>query len=190
MNITIIEVGLANESIRADFDDYPAMFARLVGGGDADLSFSTISPVKSEELPDPESLEAILITGSACGVYDEVEWMAPLMRFIRCAADAKTPQVGICFGHQAIAEAMGGHAAKSDKGWALGRHTYELVQHPDWMADKTRRNCSLFASHQDQVISLPPDAQVTAPVGFYALCGARIYRCPDHQFSRSSRDRE
>jgi GMP synthase-like glutamine amidotransferase len=178
MNITIIEVGLANEAIRADFDDYPSMFAQLVSGADAGLSFSTISPIKGEDLPDPADLDAILITGSANGVYDTVPWMAPLMDFIRQTANAHTPMVGICFGHQAIAEAMGGHAAKSDKGWALGRHAYELAAHPDWMADKARRKFSLFASHQDQVLKQPPDTCVIARSDFTPYAGLEYTAAP------------
>jgi GMP synthase-like glutamine amidotransferase len=70
-----------------------------------------------QALPDPTKIEAILITGSAAGVYDEFDWIAPLEDFVRATYAGKTPMVGVCFGHQLIAQALGGKARKSNKGW-------------------------------------------------------------------------
>ena len=111
-----------------------------------------------EVLPDPKDLDAILITGSAAGVYDDFPWMAPLMAFIRDAATAQTPQIGVCFGHQAIANALGAEVAKSDKGWGIGRHVYDIDAPQVWMGTEPPTQFSLGVSHQDQVLSLPPDA--------------------------------
>jgi GMP synthase-like glutamine amidotransferase len=66
-----------------------------------------------EPLPDIEGLEAILITGSPAGVYDGFDWTAPLEAFVRTAHQSKVPMVGVCFGHQLIAQALGGIARKS-----------------------------------------------------------------------------
>ena len=166
MNITIIETGLPNALIRDQHDDYPTMFARLVGGADAELTFSTVSPAKGETLPDPTELDAILITGASVGVYDPEPWMPGLMDFIRGAAAAKIPQVGICFGHQAIAQAMGGEVAKSGKGWGVGRHAYELTQTPNWMGEDAPQSFAIMASHQDQVLQRPAGSQVIARSDF------------------------
>ena len=78
-------------------------------------------------LPDPAGLEAILLTGSPAGVYDDLDWIAPLERFVRAAYHAKIPMAGICFGHQLIAQALGGTVRKSEKGWGIGRHVYDVV---------------------------------------------------------------
>ena len=112
MKLTIVETGLVPEPIRASFVDYPGMFRALVRASDPAMDFETVSVIKGEALPDPASLEAILITGSPAGVYDDDPWIGPLMNFARAAAAAGVPQVGICFGHQLLAEALGGKVIK------------------------------------------------------------------------------
>ncbi len=165
MKVTIIETGLPPAAIRSDWPGYPDMFQRLVGKADSELSFETVSIVTGAAPPDPATLDAILITGSPAGVYDPEPWMPHLMDFIRWAADAETPQVGVCFGHQAIAQALGGRVAKSEKGWGIGRHEYDIVYRPDWMADAPDR-FSIAVSHQDQVLDPPPGARTLARSSF------------------------
>ncbi len=171
MKLTIIETGLVPQPIRADFPDYPEMFRRMVAHHDASVAFETVSVVKGEALPDPASLDAVLYTGSPAGVYDDEPWIAPLMNFIRGAAAAQTPQVGICFGHQAMGEALGGRVVKSEKGWGVGRHTYEIVQCPDWAAGAFPPALSVAVSHQDQVVVKPEAAAVIAQSGFTPYAG-------------------
>lgn len=166
MKLTIVETGLAPDTIRDDHPDYPAMFRRLIGAADANLTYETVSVVKGAPLPDPAALDAILITGSPAGVYDPEPWMTPLMDFIRWAADAKTPQIGVCFGHQAMAQALGGHVTKSDKGWGVGRHAYDIMKTPRWMDEVPADGFALAVSHQDQVLIPPPGAQVIAASPF------------------------
>ena len=71
------------------------------------------------------------------------------------------PLIGICFGHQILAEALGGRAEKSDRGWALGVQDYEVTARPGWMAGLPDR-FAVTAVHQDQVVALPADATVLA----------------------------
>lgn len=155
--LTIIETGQAPEAIRADWPDYPAMFAALLSPHLPGWDYATVHVSQGSAFPDPATRDAILITGSPAGVYDDYPWMAPLMDFIRWAAAARTPQVGICFGHQAIAHALGAEVGKSEKGWGIGRHVYDVVAPQDWM-DAPPAQFSLGVSHQDQVKTLPPGA--------------------------------
>ena len=164
MKITIIETGLAPEPIRDQYPTYPDMFETLIAGADNDFSYETVSPARGEPLPDPSALEAILITGSAAGVYEDHDWMEPLFEFIRKGTVTGTPQVGICFGHQAIAKALGARVEKADAGWGLGLHTYDIHHAPDWMA--ALDTFALGVSHQDQVLSLPDGAKLIASSEF------------------------
>lgn len=164
MKITIIETGLAPEPIRDAYDNYPQMFESLISAADAGFTYETISPALGEPLPDPSTLQAILITGSAAGVYEEHDWMQPLFDFIRAATDVNVPQVGICFGHQAIAKALGARVEKADAGWGLGLHSYVVHQAPGWMDPV--ETIALGVSHQDQVLSLPDGAKVIAASSF------------------------
>jgi len=170
MRLTIIETGLPPEDLRADWPGYPAMFEALISAVDDGFTYDTVSIVTGDPLPDPASLEGIIITGSAYGVYDDVAWMPDLMAFIRAAAKAGTPQFGICFGHQAMAEALGGEVRKSNKGWGVGRHSYETPDRPNWMASGPQ-DFSLAVSHQDQVVAVPEGTKIIARSDFCEYAG-------------------
>jgi GMP synthase-like glutamine amidotransferase len=166
MKLTIIETGQAPAAIRDRFPDYPEMFRRMFAGADAGITCETVSLVKGEALPPPGDPDAVLYTGSPAGVYDPEPWIAPLKDFIRGAAAAGTPQVGICFGHQIMGEALGGKVVKSGKGWGVGRHTYDIVQCPDWSPAPCPPALRVAVSHQDQVVVCPPEAGVLAQSDF------------------------
>jgi GMP synthase-like glutamine amidotransferase len=153
--ITIIETGLVSSEHRAGHGSFPQMFERMIGAADAAASFATVRLVDGDALPDPAGLDAILITGSPAGVYDELDWIAPLERFVRAAYDARTPMVGVCFGHQLIAQALGGVVRKSEKGWGIGRHVYDVVPGNGVIDGEA---IAIACSHQDQVIAPPADA--------------------------------
>ncbi len=177
MKISIVETGRPPEPLRQDWPDYPAMLETLIARADDGFSYQTVSIPAGDALPDPAGLDAVLITGSAAGVYDDEPWISPLFDFIRAAAAARTPQFGICFGHQAIAEALGGKVVKSPKGWGVGRHEYAIAHRPGWMAGGPDR-FALAVSHQDQVIAAPPDAQVIATSPFCEYAGLAYDHAP------------
>ena len=107
--------------------------------------------------------DAWLITGSASGVYDPEPFIPPLIEFVRAAAEAQIPTVGICFGHQIVAQSLGGEAIKSDKGWGIGTHRYSLYERPVWLPETLAApEFDTYVSHQDQVVALPPGAKVLA----------------------------
>ncbi len=166
MKLTIIETGQVPAPIRADWPDYPAMFASLLGEADPSLAFETVALERGAPLPDPAGLDAVLLTGSPAGVYDPEPWIAPLLDFIRWAAAEGTPAIGICFGHQAMAQAFGGKVVKSDKGWGVGRHVYDRVAPAPWMGEPPPERLALLVSHQDQVVAAPPGASVLARSDF------------------------
>jgi GMP synthase-like glutamine amidotransferase len=153
--ITIVETGLVAPEHRARHGSFPQMFERMIGAADASASFATVRLVDGDVLPDPGGLDAILITGSPAGVYDDLDWIAPLERFVRAAYDARTPMAGVCFGHQLIAQALGGTVRKSDKGWGIGRHVYDVASGNGVIDGET---IAIACSHQDQVIAPPADA--------------------------------
>ncbi len=159
MKITILEAGRAPGRLSEDYPRYPAMFVSLLSKADPSLRFDTVALVDGASPPDPSACEAVLITGSPSGVYDSTPWMDPLRKFVREAFATGTPMVGVCFGHQVIADALGGDVRKSEKGWGVGRHTYEIVDRRPWMTDAAD-TISLSVSHQDQVIT-PPAGAVT-----------------------------
>ena len=166
--ITIVETGLISLEPRARHGSFPQMFERMISAADASASFATVRLVDGEGLPDPAGLEAILITGSSAGVYDDLDWIAPLERFVRAAYEARVPMVGVCFGHQLIAQALGGTVSKSEKGWGIGRHVYDVV--PDnGVIDGEK--IAIACSHQDQVIEPPAGATTVLHSAFTPHAG-------------------
>ena len=164
MKVAILETGYPPGTLGKDFGDYPAMFAAMLGPEFATESFDA----QRGELPrDPGRHAAYLITGSPAGVYEDLPWIDPLEEFIRRASGSK--MVGICFGHQAMAQALGGQVEKSDKGWGAGLHRYDVITREPWMGEED--TISIPASHQDQVIAQPPGTQVTVASDFTAFAG-------------------
>jgi GMP synthase-like glutamine amidotransferase len=151
------------------------MFEKMFADAGAQFDYDVVPIHSGEPFPDPEGLEAILLPGSAAGVYDNhLAWMAPLRDFIRGAYAAKTPMVGICFGHQIMADALGGDVRKSEKGWGLGRHSYGVTGRPG-LFNGTRDVLAVACSHQDQVIVAPAEAEVILASDFTPNAGL-LYR--------------
>jgi GMP synthase-like glutamine amidotransferase len=154
--ITIIETGHVPRKYRERHGSFPDMFERMIRAEDPSTAFDVVSIPDGEALPDARQLEAILITGAAAGVYDGLDWIAPLEDFVRTAHANKTPMVGVCFGHQLIAQALGGTVRKSDKGWGIGRHVYQVTPNNGVIAGE---HLAIACSHQDQVIEPPEGAR-------------------------------
>ena len=128
MKIGILETGLLRERMVPRFDPYPVMFADFLGLSHREFDFHTVSVVRGEVASSIHDCDGWLITGSRHGVYDNLDWMPPLQDFIRQLAAAEVPLIGVCFGHQIIAAALGGEVVKSEKGWGVGVHTYRVEQ--------------------------------------------------------------
>jgi GMP synthase-like glutamine amidotransferase len=168
MKLAILETGSPPGGLETEFGDYPAMFAKLLTDAGFAGEITTLDVRKNEFPKAAEDYDAYLITGSSAGVYDPEPWIAPLMDFLR-GAKGKAKLVGVCFGHQVMAEAFGGKVIKSPKGWGLGLQTYGVEDRAAWM--DMAPAVSLAASHQDQVVELPPEAHVVAANSFtpYAM---------------------
>jgi GMP synthase-like glutamine amidotransferase len=154
MNLAILETGKPPGDLAATYGDYPAMFRHLLGLP------ATSYGVEAGEFPgDPGAHDAYLITGSPAGVYEGLPWIADLIAFLR-RAKGRAKLVGVCFGHQVMAQAFGGHVEKSAKGWGAGLMSYPIVARQPWMDDAPV--VAIPASHQDQVVQQPPRTEVVA----------------------------
>ncbi len=159
MNIGILETGLINEKLSDRFDPYPVMFARLLNRAEQDLEYQPYSVIRGEMPDSIHDCDGWLITGSRHGAYENLDWMLALEGFIRELHSAAVPLVGICFGHQIIAQALGGEVVKSDSGWGIGLQTYEINKPLGWMAEVPEQ-VRIYSFHQDQVSVLPAGASV------------------------------
>ena len=159
MHIAILEAGRTNPDMPAKFHDYPDMFETLFADqpNSADFRFSIV-PVIDDVFPQSvDDYDGYLITGSAYGVYDDAPFIPRLMVFIQKIFAAGKPLVGICFGHQIVAHALGGHAAKFENGWGIGTMPINVVGAAAWIPSDIGQ-LDLIHVHQDQVMILPPGA--------------------------------
>lgn len=173
MKLTLIQPTDVPGPLRDRFGAYHLMFERMFA--DEGFAFETIKLSEGQPLPDPATLDATLVMGSAAGVYDtHYPWMVPLRDYIRKAYAAKTPMVGICFGHQIMADALGGDVRKSDKGWGLGRHVYAVRSRPAPIGGDLPE-FAIACSHQDQVLAPPSEAETFLSSDFTPHAGL-VYR--------------
>jgi len=144
------DLGRRISSQYATYETLYADFLRLGSGNDLDIE---IFRAHEGNLPgDISSFDAMIIGGSRAGVYEPHEWISPLLSMIRTSIDHQVATWGICFGHQAIAAALGAEVAKSSDGWNLAAQTYEFCESTSALAADPLR---LIAFHQDQVQSVP-----------------------------------
>jgi GMP synthase-like glutamine amidotransferase len=154
MRIGILQTGLAPDALAADMGDYPDMFARLLAGHG--FTFQTWRVVDMEFPENVHDADGWLLTGSRHGAYEDHPFIPPLEDFIRRAYAAAVPMVGVCFGHQIIAQALGGKVERYAGGWAVGATDYEFGT----------EKLTLNSWHRDQVTVVPADAQVVASNDF------------------------
>ena len=177
MRIGILKCGQSPEVLRGDLGDYDTMFERLLAG--RGFEFDSYH-VEAMEFPDtPQSADGWLLTGSRHGAYEDHAFIPPLEDFIRAAYAQAVPMVGICFGHQIIAQALGGKVVKHPAGWAVGPQDYDFGG----------ERITLNAWHQDQVVTLPEGAEVCCDVTVEAADGTRkTLSCPDAELTRQGID--
>ncbi len=178
--IAILETGIPPAGLDATYGSYADMFeGTLAREGRAFKVFKTLEG----EIPDyDDGFAGVVITGSPAGVYESDPWIAQLIGWLR-GLDAGVPVVGICFGHQIMAQAWGGHVEKSHKGWGVGLHEYEIQAREVWdrLLGKAAEDTALkqrtgptvggsasensirvAVTHQDQVVKKPDNAIVLA----------------------------
>jgi len=163
LSIGILETGRPPDNMADTFGDYPTMIADwLAGPGTGFESF----PVLDGVFPgSPSDCDLWAVTGSSAGVYEDHEWISPLEDFIRGCRDANRPMIGICFGHQIIAQALGGKVRRSSRGWGLGVTRYPVIHWPELLGPAPEA-LDLPACHRDQVEEPPEDARVVGGTEF------------------------
>ncbi|MGI9319402.1 MAG: glutamine amidotransferase-related protein [bacterium] len=154
-----IDIGLllcddVPEDGRARFGDYTGMFDRAIKAVDGQINLTPYNTYKGALPKEAGAHDGYLISGSGASVFEDKQWIKELMEFVRQCHAERVKTVGICFGHQLIAHALGGETVRSDNGWGFGIHSARLTENPDWIEAGNARY-KLVVIHQDQVVSLP-----------------------------------
>ena len=170
MNIAILNCDQIKPEFEQAYGQYPKMFKSLLKKIDQEITFSEFDVMHGEYPKDLMAFDLYIITGSKADAYTDIPWINDLKTFINKLNDHKKKLLGVCFGHQIIAEALGGKVTKAKSGWHVGVDKLELLD-SSLMDQKT---LDLIYSHQDQVVEIPPSAKLIG------TCGSN---CPNAAFS-------
>ena len=173
MKIGILEAEKLSEALRKEYGSYGDMFQTLLLSTDKTLSLPTYQVTESSYPKDIDDCDAYLITGSKSSIYENKPWIKQLQDYVVTLAEGQKKLIGICFGHQIIAQSLGGQAQKSNAGWGIGMATSTVSVSKPWM-DPAKESFLLLASHQDQVTTLPPQAELIAGNGFCPYASYQI----------------
>jgi len=170
MRLGILAAGITPDELLVEHGSYAQMIMALLDKTDSGYSFE-VYDVRDNHFPENgEQCDGWIISGSKYSVYECAPWMLKLKELIKEIHRAKRPLVGICFGHQIIAEAFGGKVEKYEEGWGLGLHTYQLLDGSNFI-QKPNETFTLNAVHQDQVVLKPECAEVFAASKFCQYAG-------------------
>lgn len=152
--------------------DYQDMFSDLLHKQDQDIEVA-VYDLTADSFPiDLHACDGYIITGSQFSAYDDIPWIHKAKNLIVDLYQEKIPTIGICFGHQLIAESLGGKVIKAtNKGWGVGVQNWKIKNKSEWMGDDSPADFSLRASHQDQVVEMPTDSTLYASSDFCPIAG-------------------
>ncbi|MCQ8186397.1 type 1 glutamine amidotransferase [Parvularcula maris] len=155
VKLYIAETGAPPQELGGTWPRYGVQFETMLEEAGGGFEVVYVDVENGDPLPEPEEGAALLVTGSPKGSYEGHAFIPPLESSVRDWAAARRPVVGICFGHQLIAQAFGARVEKSAMGWGVGVHTHEILGETPWRGGPDRFACAV--SHQDQVVFLPDE---------------------------------
>jgi len=176
MKLGILRTDAVRPELKLEYGEYPDMFIALLRHSDPNLEYAVYDVELGQYPADIDEVDAYLITGSKSSVYEDKPWIIELMEFVRALNRWHKKLLGFCFGHQLVAQALGGKTERSAKGWGVGLHTHRFTTVPPWH-DQGDVDLNILVSHQDQVVAVPDSARVLAGSEF---CENAVCQIGDH----------
>lgn len=157
MRLAILDADILREALQPQYHSYGRMFEALFERQQLDWAMDIFKVIEGDYPPSADQYDAFLITGSQYDAFSDEPWIRQLREYVQALFKAGKPMVGICFGHQLLAHALGGEAGRAGAGWGMGVMTYPLLTQPAFVDEAAP--VSLIISHRDQVTRLPPEAE-------------------------------
>jgi len=173
MRICVMACGRVSAPLAEVMAPYIVSFQALLAPQLPEASFAVSSVIDGEFPSSVDDHDVYLFTGSPHGVYEDLPWIRESEAFVRDAVEAGKVLIGGCFGHQLIAQALGGEVRKSERGWGIGVHRHALTGREPWMQGGPEV-VNVLVSHQDQVVRPPEGAVVLASSAFCPNAMLRI----------------
>lgn len=172
LRIGILQCDHVADELVDTHGDYQDMFADLIHAQDDSIEVS-IYDLTADQFPvDLHACDGYIITGSQFSAYDDIPWINKAKTLMANLHKAEIATIGICFGHQLIAESLGGKVNKAtDKGWGVGVQHWQVKSEEEWMGVDPLETFSMRASHQDQVTKMPADSKLIAGSDFCPIAG-------------------
>jgi len=174
LNIGVLQADSVVEQFQAAHGDYPVMFERILSRDGVNIEHYNVELGRYPN--DLDECDGYVITGSKKSVYDNEPWIHQLEAFVLQLHKAKKKLVGICFGHQLVAQALGGKTEAASAGWGVGIHASKVLRQEYFMSPPLEE-FGLLVSHKDQVTQLPHGAELIATNDF---CPNAAFLIDDH----------
>ena len=158
LNVTLLKTGATFDQLKSREGCYETWFARVFGDR---VRWTVIDAPEGDLLPDPESIEVLVITGSPVSIYERLSWSVACSAWLKPVWERGIPILGICYGHQLLADALGGEVGRSPQGREMG--ATEVTQcGRDPIFSGLAPAFKVWQTHIDEIIKLPPQAEVIA----------------------------
>ena len=160
-------------------DEYGDLIHSYFSGVFPETTIKSFHVGKNQWPKNISDFDLFVISGSPKSVYHDDDWIKKLSHLVQNLHNERKKVIGLCFGHQLIAHALGGEVTQSHKGWGVGVQSFQIFSKQPWMKPE-KKNISLLFSHQDQVIAPPLETKILAKNNF---CPIQMMQIQNHILS-------
>ncbi|KEI35325.1 glutamine amidotransferase, class I [Francisella sp. W12-1067] len=145
--------------------NYPEMFANLFFKLSLIVDFDIFDVTEQDYPSDYDIYDGFIITGSKATAFDNLPWISKLKSTIVELYNSSKKIIGVCFGHQILAQALGGRVERATKGFSVGIKNVKILTKKSWM-EPFHHYLSLLFYHQDMIVELPTGAELIGTSGY------------------------
>jgi GMP synthase-like glutamine amidotransferase len=176
MKIGVLLTDVISEKHEAEFGSYRDIFHTFVNKIDPEFEIVYFDAIYGDFPEEVDACAGYIVSGSKHNAYDDEAWILSLMDFIRACHSKSKKMIGICFGHQVIARALGGELLPGNGTWGIGTHKFPVMNTKDWMTPEDAE-VSILYCHQDQVKTPPAGSEI---LGGSDYCPVLMYSIDTH----------